>query len=77
MPGATVNVIADGAVRRKIRLTSPRRIYNIAALRCRNPACISSPEHGEQILPSFVRTGDNRYACEYCSHDHDFKELWK
>lgn len=77
VPGATINVIAGGSVRRKIRLTSPRRIYSIAALRCRNPACITRPEHGEQILPSFVRTGVDRYACEYCSHDHGFKELWR
>lgn len=76
VPGATINVISRGAVVRKIRLSSPRRIYNIPALRCRNPACISSPEHGEQILPTFLRTGEDRYECEYCSHDHGFKELW-
>jgi aspartate carbamoyltransferase len=77
VPGATVNVISDGTVRRKIRLSSPRRIFGIPALRCRNAACITAPEHGEQILPSFLRTGADRYACEYCSHDHGFKELWK
>lgn len=77
VPGATVNVISGGTVRRKIRLSSPRRIFGIPALRCRNEACITAPHHGEQILPSFVRTGADRYACEYCSHDHGFKELWK
>ncbi len=77
VPGATINIIAHGAVQRKIRLTSPRRIYNIPALRCRNPACITHPNHGEHILPSFVRTTGGRYQCEYCSHDHGFKELWR
>jgi aspartate carbamoyltransferase len=77
VPGATVNVISGGAVRRKIRLSSPRRIFGIPALRCRNEACITASEHGEQILPSFLRTGPDRYACEYCSHDHGFKEIWK
>ncbi|MEX2443867.1 MAG: aspartate carbamoyltransferase [Alkalispirochaeta sp.] len=76
IPGATVNVVADGRVVRKVRLDSPRRIAGIAGLQCRNPACITHPDHGEHILPSFARIEDDRYSCEYCSHDHGFKELW-
>ncbi|MDA3951765.1 MAG: aspartate carbamoyltransferase [Spirochaeta sp.] len=77
VPGATINVVRDGAVARKVRLLSPARISAIPALRCGNPQCITDPAHGEQILPSFVRIGGDRYACEYCSHDHGFKEIWR
>lgn len=77
VPGATINVIADGEVKRKLRLERPRRIAGIPALRCRNPNCITDPAHGEGIIPSFVKTEDDRYACEYCSHEHHFKEVWR
>lgn len=75
-PGSTINVVSDGEVQRKLRLHHPGRIANIPALRCSNPDCITHPDHGEGIIPSFVQTEDGRYACEYCSHEHGFKEIW-
>ncbi len=77
VPGATVNVIADGEVRRKVRLGHPMRIYGLPELICRNEACITHPTNGEQTLPSFRRSIDGHYVCEYCSHKHAFTEVWK
>lgn len=75
-PGSTINVIADGEVRRKLRLKHPRRIAGIPALQCGNTNCITHPDHREGIIPSFIRMEDDRYACEYCSHEHGFKGIW-
>ena len=77
VPGATVNVIASGEVRRKVRLGHPNRIYGLPELICRNEACITHPINGEQTLPSFRRSLDGYYVCEYCSHKHAFTEVWK
>jgi aspartate carbamoyltransferase len=76
-PGSTINIVRDGEVFRKLRLQQPPQIRDIPGLHCRNPACITNPEHGEHILPTFVAAGPDRYRCEYCSTDHNFKELWK
>ena len=77
VPGATVNVIAGGEVQRKVRLGHPMRIYGLPELICRNEACITHPTNGEQTLPSFRRSGDGHYVCEYCSHKYAFTEVWK
>ncbi len=76
VPGATVNVISGGEVKRKVRLSRPPRIAAIPGLRCGNPNCITHPDHAEGIIPSFQRTEDDSYACEYCSREHTFKEIW-
>lgn len=77
IPGATVNIVVDGHVDRKFRLAFPGRIYGLPELICRNEDCITHPSHGEQIIPSFRRTADGLYACEYCSRKHDFTEVWQ
>ncbi len=81
VPGATVNVIADGAIRQKIRLHSPDRIQDLPELICRNPACITHPDNREQIIPRFRRNlglhHRKGYVCEYCSTFHTFQEIWK
>ncbi len=75
-PGSTVNIIRNDRIVRKLRLLQPPRISEIPGLCCMNPACITNPDHGEQILPTFSASGPDRYECEYCSTDHSFKELW-
>jgi aspartate carbamoyltransferase len=77
VPGATVNVISRGEVVRKVRLKNPTRIAGVAGLECTNPACITRKEHGEQIDPTFTLADRDRYACDYCSHEHGFKEIWR
>ena len=41
-PGATINVIKDGRLFEKRKLTMPEKIVNV--LRCKNPRCITSVE---------------------------------
>jgi len=77
VPGATVNIIADGEVKRKYRLGHPARIYGLPELICGNEACITHPANGEKTLPSFRRSSDGAYVCEYCSTKHAFTEVWR
>jgi aspartate carbamoyltransferase len=77
IPGATVNVIRHGCVHRKFRLGHPRRIFGLPELICRNEACITYPENGEQTLPRFYRSREGHYICDYCSHKHEFTEVWR
>ena len=76
-PGSTVNLIRDGTVERKYRLSSPNRIYGLESLICRNEACITHPDNHEPVRPRFRRTTPGRYACEFCDAEHGFKEIWQ
>ena len=63
-PGATINVIRDGRLVEKRKLTMPERIVNV--LRCKNPRCITS---GEPDLPQIFKltsTETHTYRCIYC-----------
>lgn len=77
VPGATVNIIAGGEVKKKYRLGNPARIYGLPELICGNEACITNPVNGEHTLPSFRRNPDGAYVCEYCSTTHAFTEVWR
>ena len=60
----TVNIIQDGEIVEKKKLSLPPEIVNI--IQCKNPRCITSIEHGlDQI---FVLTDEEReiYRCKYC-----------
>ena len=63
-PGATINVIKDGRLFEKRKLTMPEKIVNV--LRCKNPRCITSVE---QELPQVFTLTDREkrtYRCLYC-----------
>ena len=63
-PGITVNIIRDGALAKRERLTLPDRITDV--IRCRNPRCITSVE---QELPHIFNLTDEKraiYRCIYC-----------
>jgi aspartate carbamoyltransferase len=75
--GCTVNIIKDNKVVRKLRLSSPPRIYKIDDTCCMNEACISHSEHSEHVPPEFIRLQDGTLACFYCSTPHQFKDIWK
>jgi len=74
-PGATLNVVRNGSVDQKLRLSMPARIYGMEALVCANEACISNPGNHEPVGARFRRTGD-RYACEFCDTEYEFTEIW-
>ena len=72
-PGATINVIKDGRLFEKRKLTMPEKIVNV--LRCKNPRCITSIE---QELPQiFVLADPNKevYRCKYCEEKFDKQNL--
>lgn len=74
--GCTLNIIRGGQVVEKYRTHLPPRIYNFSDLSCNNEACISHPSQSEGAPAKFIRTEDNRYACEYCGRLHTYQEIW-
>ena len=63
-PGATVNVIRDGALVEKRTIEMPERLVDV--IKCKNPRCITSCE---QELPHVFRLSDKErgeYRCVYC-----------
>lgn len=63
-PGATVNVIADGVITKKLAIDMPELLTDV--IKCKNPRCITSCE---QELKHIFRLSDreNRvYRCVYC-----------
>jgi aspartate carbamoyltransferase len=75
-PGCTLNIVQSGKVVRKIRLKMPPRIYGLDEISCKNPACISYPEHLEGVPPEFYRSQNGSLTCKYCEHPHTFKQIW-
>ena len=63
-PNITINIIKDGVIAEKRKLTLPERVTNI--IHCKNPRCITSIE---QELPHRFKLTDRTkgiYRCEYC-----------
>ena len=63
-PGVTVNLIENGKLIEKKKLTPPEELTNV--LFCKNPRCITSTE---QELPHVFRLTDREnmvYRCIYC-----------
>ena len=75
-PGSTLNVIRDGTVDRKYRMGMPPRVYGLPGISCKNPDCISHPDHHEPVTPEFIRSGEDLYSCLYCERIHRFGEIW-
>ena len=63
-PGITVNIIRDGQVSERRKLTMPQRVVGV--LKCKNPRCITSIE--QELVHEFKLTdAKNRvYRCIYC-----------
>ena len=63
-PGITVNIIRDGALAKRERLTLPERITDV--IRCKNPRCITSVE--QELRHEFKLTDRAKgvYRCVYC-----------
>ena len=74
-PQATVNVIKNGEIIEKRRMTMPKEIKGV--LKCHNPRCISSVE---QELPHIFYLADEKngiYRCRYCEEKHSYGERAK
>lgn len=63
-PNATVNVIENGKIVRKIALTVPEKVKNI--IKCKNPRCVTSIEAGIPHIFHLVDAETGEYRCEYC-----------
>ena len=67
-PGATVNIIKDGRLYKKLTLDLPETLRDV--IKCKNPRCITCVE---QELPHIFKLTDkeNRvYRCLYCETKH-------
>ena len=63
-PSATVDIIRDGELVEKRKMTLPQKLTNV--IYCKNPRCISSTE---QELPHIFKLTNKKtreYRCIYC-----------
>ncbi len=75
-PESTLNIIKNSVVQKKFKIHMPPRIYDFQDISCKNPNCISHPDHHENTLKEFHKTIDNKFICKYCDKVHTFKEIW-
>ncbi len=73
----TVNFVINNRVVRKLRLSSPPRIYDVEGTGCKNDNCISHSSHMENVPPEFIRKENKTLECLYCGTPHQFQEIWK
>ena len=66
-PGITVNIIKDGVVAERKKLTLPERVVGV--IKCKNPRCITSTE--QELTQEFrlVNPEKKTYRCIYCDSD--------
>lgn len=63
-PDATVDIIKDGKLVNKKKMTLPEKLINV--IHCKNPRCITTTE---QELPNIFNLADKKnrvYRCAYC-----------
>ncbi len=65
-PGATVNIIKDGALKEKKTIERPKILTGV--IRCKNPRCITSVE--QELKHVFCLRSDG-YRCMYCETKAD------
>lgn len=67
----TVNIIDNGEIIDKKKLTLPKIIKNV--LKCKNPRCITSIE--QELDHIFVLTDEEKqmYRCKYCEEKYNTK----
>lgn len=63
-PGITVNIIEDGKLAKREKLTLPERISGV--IRCKNPRCITSVEPELRQEFRLSDRGRRVYRCIYC-----------
>jgi aspartate carbamoyltransferase regulatory subunit len=61
---ATVNIIENHVIARKIKLRLPDKVTNV--IMCRNPRCVTSSESGIPHVFHLVDEASEEYRCEYC-----------
>lgn len=63
-PNATINVVKDGELIKKYKVSLPEKIVNV--VNCQNPRCITSVER--ELDQVFILTDKEKqvYRCKYC-----------
>ena len=67
---ATVNIIRNGSVVKKINAELPETLTNV--IHCHNPRCITSVEQGINHVFRLVNKETRSYRCVYC--DTEYRE---
>lgn len=68
-PGATINIIEGGKVRKKYTVDLPEKLEG--NVKCPNPNCITGTEDIKQIFAK----EDHSYRCHYCERLFEAEEL--
>ena len=63
-PNATVNVIENGQIVRKINLALPEKVTDV--IKCKNPRCVTSVERNAHHVFHLMNAETREYRCEYC-----------
>ena len=71
-PTATVNIIENEKVVKKLELELPKRAVDI--LTCQNPKCVSTSEREVQSEFILINKEEKPYKCAYCGHMYDVEE---
>ena len=71
-PTATVNIIENEEVVKKLNLELPERAIDILA--CQNPKCVSTSEREVQSEFILIDKEGKTYKCAYCGHIYDVEE---
>ena len=64
-PNATVNIIENGKIVKKINLALPQTVTNV--IRCKNPRCVTSVERNAPHIFHLMNAQTREYRCEYCA----------
>ena len=65
----TVNIIKDQKIVEKKAMHLPKQICNV--IRCKNPRCITSIEHGLSHIFVLTDPETETYRCKYCEEKYD------
>ncbi len=67
----TVNIIDNGNIIEKKKLTMPEIIRNVVS--CKNPRCITSIERGIEQVFKLTDKEQHTYRCVYCEQKYEQK----
>ena len=68
---ATVNIIENGKIIKKINLELPEKVVNV--IKCKNPRCVTSIETNAPQIFHLTSSELREYSCEYCDDLIAFK----
>lgn len=63
-PNATVNIIENGKIVKKISLELPETVVDV--IKCKNPRCVTSVERNAHHVFHLMNAETHEYRCEYC-----------